>query len=239
MLDGNCYPELFGVGACKPWEALHDPACLSHPSPSPSRPAYCDEPWCYVDPITCEARQTGKTYRASDLLIVPTSWPGEKPYYSYETCGGNTEAWTENIVTASLSGRVLKAGIPESYYPEHFMIDQNGAPLPDGPITSGASLSGVWIEYVRQEAATLQARARAKITRCRCCRRCSSAAEAGKRVGCRGGIPRKKHAARAGEVAHVLSRTCAQPHMCSAAHVLSRTGSLRSRFARLGCYPQC
>jgi hypothetical protein len=53
-------------------------------------------------------------------------------------------------------------------------------------------------------------------TRCRCCCRCSSAAEASKREGCRGETPTNPGA-------HVLGHTRARPHTCSATHVLGHT----------------
>jgi hypothetical protein len=140
------------VGSCKAWESIHDPACTSTAG-TLDYPAYCDEPWCYVDTEICEQRQTGKSYRLTDLLFVPTTNEGRRPHYSYETCGGDTEAWTQSIVEQSLAGRTLRAGVPKSFFPEAFMIDGSGSPLPDGPITRGSDMSGVWVDYYEEMAA--------------------------------------------------------------------------------------
>jgi len=109
-----------------------------------SRPAFCDEPWCYVNATECRKRETGRRYRETDYLIG-----GEGlAYYSYETCGGSTEAWTTSLIERSIKGKILTVGVPKSFYPEQFAVDGNGEALPDGPYTAGSQLSGVWVEYL-------------------------------------------------------------------------------------------
>ena len=56
------------------------------------------------------------------------------------------------MVESALSGRTLRAGIPLSEYPDHFMVDDEGQPLPTGPYIPGAPMSGLWIDYYEEMA---------------------------------------------------------------------------------------
>mmetsp|Transcript_110913 Transcript_110913/g.313749 ORF Transcript_110913/g.313749 Transcript_110913/m.313749 type:complete len:605 (-) Transcript_110913:87-1901(-) len=146
LSNGDCYPQQYGIGSCRTWDADFDPACNG--TSGADRPAYCDEPFCYVNTTVCAERRTQKTYRQTDLVFLAQGLA----YYSYETCGGDGESWSTDFLSQTIRGKTLLAGVPRSFFPEQFMVDGVGAPLADGPITPGASMSGVWIDYLEEMA---------------------------------------------------------------------------------------
>jgi len=127
------------------WDATFDPGCIG--VEGAERPGYCDEPWCYVNQTECQMRSTGKTYRETDLIIMGKG----KAFYSYETCGGDTAQWTTSLIDSTLRGKTLVAGIPRSFLPENYEVDENGKPINEGsPIsTTGAQVAGVWIDVYK------------------------------------------------------------------------------------------
>ena len=73
-------------------------------------------------------------------------------YYSYETCGGDSTAWATSLIESQVKGKELVVGVPKSFYPEQFMVDSNGAALPDGLYIEGTPMSGVWVDYLNEMA---------------------------------------------------------------------------------------
>lgn len=72
------------VGArCEAWEERVDPKCLG----SGSKPDYCSQKWCYVDPCKCNIATLPK------LSSTSATYQGKPLYYSYATCGSE-DRWT-------------------------------------------------------------------------------------------------------------------------------------------------
>lgn len=69
--DGSKFPANYGE-SCQAWES-ESAACKGKAYP----PAYCPEPWCYVD-ADCETADAKKSLY----------FPGTELTYSYQTCGG-------------------------------------------------------------------------------------------------------------------------------------------------------
>lgn len=89
------YPTEFG-SSCQTWDASRHPDCEtgtdSNFTSDGESPAWCSQPWCFVDPCKCNI---------PDMPQVSTCLPGstyqDHPvYYSYSTCGGKDE-WTGDM----------------------------------------------------------------------------------------------------------------------------------------------
>ncbi|GMI22502.1 hypothetical protein TrCOL_g13486 [Triparma columacea] len=75
---------------------------------------YCVESWCYVDPVVCMGSKF--LMRSTDVILE-----GEGAYYSYETCGGEDEAWQENKNEVVMKGKTFRVGVPAASYPLHYL----------------------------------------------------------------------------------------------------------------------
>lgn len=142
----QCHPPHFGTGDCRAWDAQFDARCIATVG-STDRPAFCDEPWCYVELATCFPDST-KTVIESKSVVGGAGLA----YYSYETCGGDASTWAMNLVSESINGKTLKVGVPYSWYPDHFMTDPvTKERLPDGPLNSDPStyvLDGIYVRVM-------------------------------------------------------------------------------------------
>mmetsp|Transcript_57674 Transcript_57674/g.137197 ORF Transcript_57674/g.137197 Transcript_57674/m.137197 type:complete len:481 (-) Transcript_57674:115-1557(-) len=58
------------------------------------RAAWCDRPWCYVDPCTCESVQD---------IAASQNFPGSTLYYSYQNCK-SVDTFTPDTSSVDLSG---------------------------------------------------------------------------------------------------------------------------------------
>jgi len=135
---------------CTTHDATFDPDCFNNPVVGDAnRPAYCDEPWRYVDAEKC-GNSSHVSYR-SEILI---SGGGAPPSYSYTACGGDASSWLDTLVAEGLRGKVLKAGIPAIEDKEHYLEHPvTGHRLPGGPIYSFPAeykWKGLWIEYYEE-----------------------------------------------------------------------------------------
>jgi hypothetical protein len=147
----TCFPPTYGMGSCANWDALHHPACLSDPSPSDTRPLYCDEPWCYVDLESCYPASSASVFATDGVVGAATS-----AFYSYETCGGDSSKWRESLVQDTIKGKTLRVGIPYSTNPEQFMVDPaTSLPFPDQVLPPPSSsteytMSGIYIDLLTE-----------------------------------------------------------------------------------------
>jgi len=86
------YPAEFGA-SCGAWEQDRHPDCELGTDRNFTRdgevPAWCDQPWCYVDPCKCEIPDVPVVSQC----LADSTWQDHPVYYSYATCGG-TDAWT-------------------------------------------------------------------------------------------------------------------------------------------------
>ncbi|GMH79909.1 hypothetical protein TL16_g08317 [Triparma laevis f. inornata] len=87
---------------------------------------------------------TGKSVRETDMIVGGDGLA----YYSYETCGGSQDAWTSSLIDSTVKGKTLTVGVPKSFYPDQFMVDETGSALPDGPYIPGTEISGLWVDYL-------------------------------------------------------------------------------------------
>ncbi|GMI42662.1 hypothetical protein TrCOL_g2893 [Triparma columacea] len=145
FIEYRCYPSDYGMKTCAVHDNTTDPACTSV-ADGEDRPAYCDEPWCYVDSSKCKD-SIHQAYR-TDLMLTKGGTP---PTYSYSACGGDASQWRDPLVRDGLKGKTLKAGIADCFYPDHYMVDPvTNEPLDDGPLLDDPSkyvMKGLWIEY--------------------------------------------------------------------------------------------
>lgn len=137
LKSGDAYQRnwTYGSGAC----AAHD--AKAEPCASEAR-EYCGQPWCYVSPDAC----VGVPHRASSHLS------GE--YYSYETCGGNSQPWEEGERAEVLRGRKLRVAVPMLIKPTHYVVGDDGTEYTDmkvDDLPEGLSLAthgrGILIEF--------------------------------------------------------------------------------------------
>lgn len=140
----HCYPLNYGLDGCDAYDLEYDPACQADRVDTAETKAYCDEPWCFVDPVLC--RDSTYSFWKSQNFDL---------YWSYETCGGDETEWTDDAIVETLRGRTVRGAIPYSYYPMHWINDANGDPLL-APITTldkaNQDKYGIWIDYYNQMA---------------------------------------------------------------------------------------
>lgn len=150
----QCYPSDYGMKTCAVHDNTTDPACTSV-ADGEDRPAYCDEPWCYVDSSKCKD-SIHLAYR-TDLMLTKGGTP---PTYSYSACGGDASQWRDPLVRDGLKGKTLKAGIADCFFPDHYMVDPvTNERLDDGPLLDDPSkyvMQGLWIEYFEKVALYVQ-----------------------------------------------------------------------------------
>ena len=139
----HCYANTYGLGSCARHDENREPYCDGS---SPA--AYCAEPWCFVDPVTC--RGSTKRFAESSTLIDGAS----KAYYSYDTCGGDASKWDDLVVNSLLNGKTLKAAVAiPYYYPDHYIEDEAGEPIKSAAsyapadLPAGAKVKGLWIDF--------------------------------------------------------------------------------------------
>lgn len=103
---GVTYPDSYGADACAAFDSSLEPYCAnSTGAPLDTRPEWCDDQWCFVDPDNCDLPITFKS----------TYFPDSDLSYSYMACGNNAtfSAW----FNATGAGRTIDevAGLVESY----------------------------------------------------------------------------------------------------------------------------
>jgi len=81
------YPPEVGA-TCKAWEADVHPDCLA----GGSRPSWCDQKWCFVDPCKCKASVPPKVVMEANSYM---KFQGKTAYWSYATCG-STDTWSSS-----------------------------------------------------------------------------------------------------------------------------------------------
>jgi hypothetical protein len=144
--EALCYNSSYGLGGCSAHDAGLAPRCEGA-----SPPSFCTAEWCFVDPDKC--RTSGVRFRGARYLLDGAG----DAFYSYETCGGDSSAWDDQVLTA-LNGVTLRAGVPLAYlYPDHYVVDKAGAHV-NGvdsyqDLAPGHSLKGVWLELFEEVAA--------------------------------------------------------------------------------------
>lgn len=104
----------YGSAKCETWDMNVHPTCTN----TSSKPAYCKEKWCYIDPDICHDSKF--SYYESVAI------PGSDLFYSYATCGADGTDWDTDSVSASLSGMTLTVAIPTTEYPDQFIYDDDG-----------------------------------------------------------------------------------------------------------------
>jgi hypothetical protein len=109
-----CYPPAYGSSIC----AAHDQG-LSPFCDGTTNPAFCGQPWCWVDGATCQRSDT--TYTVSSFR--------PELHYSYRTCGGDPTLWKNTAISTVMSGRILRAALPMSHVPMHYYTGANGVPF--------------------------------------------------------------------------------------------------------------
>lgn len=81
--DGQqyCYAQSFGGEGCKEYENTLPPTCAQSDGTAISgRPAWCGDPWCWVDPNDCDEAYV-------DDALPSIMFPDSGLFYSYGTCG--------------------------------------------------------------------------------------------------------------------------------------------------------
>jgi len=111
-------PPANGSSTCSQWDAL-TPTCNVA-----DVPAFCEQPWCYVDPVQC---------RASDVVYEKSSYYKDVApplFFSYHTCGGRRDYWKYFEATRRATSRMLTAVLPSAaYVPYHYKVDASGSPF--------------------------------------------------------------------------------------------------------------
>jgi hypothetical protein len=74
---------------CKAWEADSHPLCKE----GGTKPGFCSQRWCYVDPCSCNTVTTPTTVMKANGY---QRFQGKTVYWSYETCGSKDE-WTKTL----------------------------------------------------------------------------------------------------------------------------------------------
>lgn len=116
FLQGSaCYPKTYGSLSCNAHDSGLEPFCESGPSPSP---AFCLQPWCYVDASRCKLSE--------HAMFLSDYFAGAKLYYSYSTCGGSADDWERFKTTSVLDGQYIVATVPGLEYPAHFKRPTGG-----------------------------------------------------------------------------------------------------------------
>ena len=164
-----CFHTRYGMGGCARHDEDGNPACRG--GTNSSTPGYCGQPWCYIDPATCQTSTV--PYQKSDLFpeahplfegaantsTAPPSAAGSTPlvglYYSYETCGGSSTPWTEARALGHIRGKTFRVAIPAYQDKSHYYVD----PETRGMIITGVptqaqmqtpeNLHGFWVDYFR------------------------------------------------------------------------------------------
>ena len=109
---GLCGNVSYGSSTCQTWDAGTNSECVGA-----NRPAFCAEPWCYVDSAQCKL--STQHFRRSHYF---SEVPGL--FYSYATCGGDHREWDAQESVGALSQRTLTVTIPTiTYYPYHHKVD--------------------------------------------------------------------------------------------------------------------
>lgn len=75
---------------CQAWESTSHPECLKTDG---TRPKFCDQRWCYVDPCSCDTLTPPKTVMSGNM---DQRFQGKTVYWSYETCG-SVDEWTSTL----------------------------------------------------------------------------------------------------------------------------------------------
>ena len=107
---------------------------------------YCSQSWCFIDPALCQS--SALRYSFTDIVL------DREVYYSYDTCGGSSAFWDDFFETKKnmLSGATLRVAVPELFYPDHYLIDENGDPVEGRAPTTDevGSLKGVYVEWFKE-----------------------------------------------------------------------------------------
>lgn len=92
-LDGAWVDYPGGAGSsCAAWDENRHPDCSAV-----DPPAWCRQPWCYVDPCNCGVSSDKAT------SLPGATFQGKPLYYSYTTCGG-ADMYTNETVKANYTG---------------------------------------------------------------------------------------------------------------------------------------
>mmetsp|Transcript_383 Transcript_383/g.621 ORF Transcript_383/g.621 Transcript_383/m.621 type:complete len:507 (-) Transcript_383:907-2427(-) len=138
-LGGSCVPTSYGSSQCLQHDLHDDPACIS--DGDGTIPAYCFQPWCYVNADVCARDSKERVYRSSYFSFDS----GVDIFYSYSTCNSTSTAddWREVVngkvtdVNMDLGQIAIKANIPDYQFPLVYKRDP----------TSEESLSVTGSEY--------------------------------------------------------------------------------------------
>jgi len=97
-----CYPIDYGSRGCATYDATLPPDCMEDGTSAMAQnlPAFCADPWCYVDKYNCNLEAHPSEY-----------FPGANLSYSYATCG-TLNSFREALLVKSLEGRTLRVGVP-------------------------------------------------------------------------------------------------------------------------------
>ena len=77
-----CYELDYGSAQCKAWDVGKHPYCAPDPTGNTALPAWCAQPWCYVDKETCK-HTTNKIFLSHNIYARDL-------YFSYDACAGNS-----------------------------------------------------------------------------------------------------------------------------------------------------
>merc|ERR1719245_1736968 len=85
VLDGSVSMPADLGSSCDAWDKDMHPDCKR----SGSRPEWCDQKWCYIDPCSCNLPD--ETPPALSLYIPGASFQNKPLYYSYATCNPGSQ----------------------------------------------------------------------------------------------------------------------------------------------------
>jgi hypothetical protein len=88
--------------SCKAWERDAHPECKKTDG---TKPAFCEQRWCYVDPCTCNTKTPPRTVMESNM---DQRFQGKTVYWSYETCGSE-DKWSETLKSEYCVTQTTKA----------------------------------------------------------------------------------------------------------------------------------
>ena len=132
LVNGHCFSiRKYGNEVCSRHDIVADPSC-SLDLPLGLRPAYCDDPFCYVDMEKCSTSKE-QYYRSTFVSTSPYSERGRQVqlFYSYSTCNSTADDW-RSFSTSNIFGqynRTLRVTLPALSPMLHYKKNAEGGIL--------------------------------------------------------------------------------------------------------------
>ena len=128
LVNGACFPiQTYGSKVCSRHDIVADPSCSLN-RPLGLRPAYCDNPFCFVDRDKC-SQSKEQFYRSNLVSNSPYSSQSQPQlFYSYSTCNSTAEDWLKfsTINIFAETNRTLRVTLPAISATLHYKKDANG-----------------------------------------------------------------------------------------------------------------